>query len=748
MITKNQVNQDFNSLIDYYKIITDSAREHIFIINSSYEVEFVNQYAADKLGLSRQDVAGKKMEQFFPEDIASMQKEYLSEIFRNGENKQKISHSEIGGQEVWLDTILVPLPDNNGRVNKILGISRDITNRKKAEEELKESEEKYRILIENANDGIYIRDKDGTIEFVNDKLCGILGYKREELTGKRSWDFIHPDDFDRVQNKVDLNNLDDNFWQEGRVITKAGDVKCLDINTVPFVSSKGEKKVFGICRDITNKKETEEALKSSEENYKLLIEEQGEGIGITDANEVIRFANPAAERIFGVGKGGLVNKSLEEFTSPEEFIRLKKETQLRKKGKKSSYETEIICANGKRKTLHLTATPKYDINGNFEGTFGIFRDITSEKKIEEALKISEERFKRFTEITYEGIIIHKAGKILDVNPSVLKLFGYGEEEVLNKDIFDFILPKYHQVIKERLAEDYYGIYEFEAIKKDGTVFPVEVNVRSVTIEDETYRVVSLNDITRRKKAEEALKESEKALKEANITKDKFFSILAHDLRSPVSNLMQFSKLLEENFEELSVTEIKDYLRFISNLSGNTYNLLENLLTWSRIQLNKMSFDPVEFNLKGVVESVLQIFREAISSKNLTINLEVNNTLKPYANEKSIEVVIRNLISNAVKFTSTGGEIDIAAKVTDKEMKNANLIEFSVTDSGVGISEKHLKDLFSIDSVYSTEGTEKEKGTGLGLILCKEFVEKNGGTLSVESQAGKGSTFSFTIPCLS
>ncbi|MFP4048289.1 MAG: PAS domain-containing protein, partial [Bacteroidales bacterium] len=228
--------------------------------------------------------------------------------------------------------------------------------------------------------------------------------------------------------------------------------------------------------DITATYEAEKKLKESEENYKLLISEQGEGIGITDTNEVISFANPAAERIFGVEPGKLVNKSLNEFTTPAEFDRLKKETQIRSRGKRSTYETEIITPTGQRKILHLTATPKYDKNGNFEGTFAVFRDITAEKIIEENLRLSEERFKRFAEVTHEGIFIHRNGKIVDVNPAVLKMFGYTEEEVKNKEVWTFITPLNERFIKSQVSSKMPEKYEFNAIRKDGSVFPVAVKV--------------------------------------------------------------------------------------------------------------------------------------------------------------------------------------------------------------------------------------------------------------------------------
>lgn len=863
--------REIESQVNYYKTISEAAREFVFIIDTNKIVEYVNSFAVQAIGYPREKIIGWKMEKLFPPEIASAQKKSLDNVVKTGETRREIAESHLGNKKVWLDTILVPLKNSDGVTQKVLGISRDITERKKAEEEIRESEEKFRILFENANDGIYIRDKDGTLEFVNDKICEVHGYTRKEMIGRKSWEFLHPEDFEQMKKKTDLSNLSEAVWEGSRIICKSGEIKYVDINTVPFKTSKGEEKVFGISRDITHNKEkeeelrrtherlvtilnsldaiitivdmgnfniiflnnyakqlygdktgdnckelfcygnyqvcndcikdkiidqkgnpkgsfnwerysekeekwyqysekaitwtdgrmvklqvaynithrkmTEEALKRSEEKYKLLIEEQGEGIGITNVNEVFTFANPAAEKIFEVKKGGLKNRSLKEFTSEQEFKKFMKETQKRLKGEKSTYEVEIICPGGKKKNLHLTATPKYNKKRKFEGTFGIFRDITQEKRIEKELRDSEERFKRLTEVTHEGIIIHQNGDVIDVNPSILKMFKITEEEAKKRKIYDFIVPKYHGFVKSKYLAGYSGRFEFEAVKNDGVVFPVEVNVRTVKRDGETMRVVAINDISERKKREEALRKSEKELREANATKDKFFSILAHDLRSPVSNLMQFAKLMEENYEIITKDEEFEYIRNLVKIAEGTYNLLENLLTWSRLQLDKVSVIPEDFELSGIVESAVQLYEENYTRKNIQVEVKPGKNIHPYANQESIYFVIRNLFLNAIKFTPAGGKITITASQDFDSTQNKNRVEICIEDTGIGIPPDRVNNIFHIDTAFSTEGTAQEQGTGLGLILCKEFVERNGGEIHVKSKLGKGSKFCFTIPAM-
>ena len=236
-----------------------------------------------------------------------------------------------------------------------------------------------------------------------------------------------------------------------------------------------------------------------------------------------------------------------------------------------------------------------------------------------------------------------------------------------------------------------------------------------------------------------LADQNKELSELNTTKDKFFSIIGHDLKGPLNSLSAFSNLLMNHTSQLSKEEIqllaKDLDKSLKNLRG----LLENLLTWARSQTGKLEITPQKFQVKEVIEENLELLQNTAQNKNITIQHQINGISEVYADKNSVSTVIRNLSSNALKFTNSGGRIIISAE----EWKDA--IEITVHDNGVGIPPEVQKKLFKLGEKHSTLGTNKEKGTGLGLMLCKEFVEKNGGQIRVESKVGKGTSFRFTIP---
>jgi len=238
---------------------------------------------------------------------------------------------------------------------------------------------------------------------------------------------------------------------------------------------------------------------------------------------------------------------------------------------------------------------------------------------------------------------------------------------------------------------------------------------------------------------EQLKENNRQLTILNATKDKFFSIIAHDLRNPFSVVIGFSDLLIRGLYKLSEEKIKNYVDMIHTASINGNNLLENLLQWSRSQTGNIAFEPIKLNLASLVEETINLMEASANRKDITFHqlIEPNSTV--FADENMIKTILRNLITNAIKFTKEKGSVTITSISSHKQ------IEVTIADSGVGISQDTIKRLFRIDTTVTTIGTSKETGTGLGLLICKEFVERHNGKIWVESEPGKGSNFKFTLP---
>jgi len=272
----------------------------------------------------------------------------------------------------------------------------------------------------------------------------------------------------------------------------------------------------------------------------------------------------------------------------------------------------------------------------------------------------------------------------------------------------------------------------------------------ISVEDYTYlsyrikehkkmRDQALEEVERRKKVEEELRKSEAQLRELNATKDKFFSIIAHDLKNPIGAFKNVLELLYENFNEFSKEEILEFIEPLKESSIQLFSLLENLLIWSRAQTGKMQLEFVEFNLIDLIKNNISLFTLQADNKQIELLTQIPQKLMVFADLNSINAVIRNLINNALKFTFPGGKIIVTA------IEQEDFALVCVEDNGIGMNDETKSKLFRIDVHHTSLGTAQEKGTGLGLIICKEFIEANGGKIWVESEEGKGSKFYFTVP---
>jgi signal transduction histidine kinase len=245
----------------------------------------------------------------------------------------------------------------------------------------------------------------------------------------------------------------------------------------------------------------------------------------------------------------------------------------------------------------------------------------------------------------------------------------------------------------------------------------------------------------RKISEEEIKLKNNLLQSLNNEKDKFFSILAHDLRNPLSSFVAASQILNEDFSRMNSEEIKEITSRMNWSAKNIYTLLENLLEWSQLQRGGLDIMPQKLNLKKIIESCIGILSEFARQKEIELVMSLTDKYEVFADRHMVDTVIRNLISNAIKFTGRGGKIDVTARANQD-----NSVEIMVSDTGTGMSPDLIHKLFLLNERVSLKGTEGETSSGLGLILCKEFIEKNRGKIWVESEEGKGSTFFFSLPC--
>lgn len=470
------------------------------------------------------------------------------------------------------------------------------------------------------------------------------------------------------------------------------------------------------------------------ENKKLLsaVHYSPATIVVTNKNGIIEYANPGFFQITGYTEEetiGLNPKILKSGLHPREFYEDLWNTII--SGNVWEGEFYNRKKNGEYYWEQAHIAPIKDDNGEITHFVAIKFDIT--KKIE-----SENYLKTVISAIPELIfMMDEDCRYVDVLKSDEAQIDYVKNKYIGKSI-DEMLPakaadKLRCFISSTLETGENQIVEYELTSSEGTKwFEGRSSLLPIKRDGEKCVIVVARDITYRK-------HSEQNLKQINAAKDKFFTILAHDLKNPFWAILSFSELLAKNLKESGDLESFQIAKHIKNAAENTYELVENLLHWARSQTGKIEFKPRKFLVHELTLTTIQLIESQAFNKQIQISDEVPKNLLVFADLNLSRTVLRNLLSNAIKFTPNQGMVKVSA--AEKE----GFIEICVSDNGEGIPPVGLQKIFRIDEKYTTLGTNNEKGTGLGLILCKEFVEKQGGQIWVESEVGSGSKFFFTLP---
>lgn len=723
-----------------YKKIFENIQDIFYQIDLNGIITEISPSVEKYSSYTRKELIGQHIDSLYlnPED----RKIKVKEIEEKGEILDYEVRLKGLNNEIYYTSVNAHLMlDEDGKVVGIEGTLRDLTERKKADEKLKLSVSQLHAALDSTADGILVVDQSGKITNYNKQFKyifnvpeGILesGDDRAVIETVLNL-FRNPEQFiSKVQylyDHAELDSFDVLEFKDGRIIERYSCPQMLEGKPIGRVWS---------FRDVTDRKKAEEQLNLMAHALKSI----NECISITDTSDRILFVNEAFEQTYGYSAGELIGENISIVRSTRNDQKII--DQILDLTNESGWKGELL---NKRKDgtdfpISLSTTVVENDKGEILGLVGVASDITERKQAEELLRHSEMKYRNLIESMPDGVYRSTPeGKFEEVNPAMVKMLGYdSKEELMAIDIktqlyFD---PKDREslVLQEELEE--MGIFMLK--KKDGSGIWVEDHGWYTT--DKTGKVVVhegiLRDITDRKMAEIQMHKYSEELQELIATKDKLFSIIAHDLKSPFNSIIGLTELIKNEARHMDLATIEQYAGVIYSTSRNTFRLLENLLDWARLQQSRMPFAPEPVLLKKLVSETIELMIEKANSKMIAIINYIPDGLIVSADEDMLKTVFRNLISNALKFTTATGKVEIAA------VQKTNEVEITVKDTGTGIRKEDIEKLFKVDSNYTQRGTENEKGTGLGLVLCRDFVEKHGGKIWVESQEGKGSVFSFTL----
>lgn len=582
----------------------------------------------------------------------------------------------------------------------------------------------------------------------SEELVHLSGLPDDSERKRGTWySIIHPDFRDDVRiyfDHVIAKKIP--FNKEYKIIRPSDgrEMWVWETGDLIFNSAGKPVKLKGVIQDISYRKIIEEELLQTENLYRILLDDSSDPIFAIDSEGTYLYVNKAFAKGVKREQNDIINKKIWDVFSAEEaekrFAAVRVVTST---GKPKVIEVKVD-AHGVDHFYMTTVQPLVSKYMKNPAVMCISKDITERKATEIKLAEKEKQYQDlFLQSPGALLLEDLEGNIIDINPAFCKMTGFTREEAIGQNIKIFVAPEYRHLIPvniQKLLEA--GHLEQEVInyKKDGNLYWVALNESVIKLPDGRTGIISLaNDITTRKEADTQIEKYTHELELINSTKDKFFSIISHDLRGPFLAFLGLSKMLAEETDSLEPGKIKRVSNILHTSLQRQYELLNDLLDWSRLQSDKFGFTLQKLSVINEIEKVAEALQLTASQKGVKITLNVDRELNLNADSNMFRLVLRNLIMNGLKFTNFGGEVKITAR---KKETGAEII---ISDNGIGIKKENIDKLFKIDTRFSTEGTQKEKGTGLGLILCKEIIEKHNGSICVESDSGKGARFILSFP---
>jgi PAS domain S-box-containing protein len=732
-----------------YKQLFDFAPTGYFTLTKAGEIVDLNYCGEQMLGREKKNLISRKFSFFISEDSKPIFSQFLDKVFKS-EFKEtcEINMSSTGSLPIYKYLSGIAIDNENCFISLV-----DITGSKLAVL-LRDTTELLSLFIKNSPIYTFIKDvkpSESKVMFASENFIDMIGIPGSAMIRKNMYD-LFPAEF------AEKFTADD--WEvasNGNILKLDENMNGRNYTTIKFPIELGGKNLLaGYIIDITERTQALEALREREENLSITLHSIGDGVISTDKDGLIVRMNPVAEHLCGWNFAEAKGKALTDvFNIINAYTRETIADPVKNVIESGQViglanHTVLVSKDGLEYHISDSAAPIKNSDGSICGVVLVFSDITEKYKTEKILMESEERYKSLFYLAQEGIIlISLDGKLVEINESFAKMHGYNIDEMLNMDIKEIDTPETAKMNPERILQILEGNhlrFESEHFHKDGHIIMFEVSAGLIYQGGKSFILSFHHDISDRKLAEAEIQMQNVELAEINESKDKFFSIIAHDLKTPFTGFLGLTKMMSENIHDFTLQELHEISIHLQKSASNLFQLLENLLEWSRMQRGITGFNPEICKLSLIIKQVLDIHTEASQQKliELVSNIEEDITVK--ADVSMLNSVLRNLISNAIKFTPRGGRIEIGATSDGLHLQGGVHLGtvIYVKDTGIGMNEKMISNLFRIDYDVSRHGTENESSTGLGLLLCKEFIEKHGGRIWVESEDGKGSTFFFSL----
>ncbi len=743
-----------------YRRIVETANEGILLADEDFLVTYVNQKLADMLGCLPEEIIGKQLGHFmFPEDLADDQERRSHRIHGLNETYER-RFRRSDGRECWANVSATVLRTADGRFMGSFAMLTDITERKRAEEALRESEEKYRELVEHANSIILHWTRDGEITFLNEFGQRFFGYSEAEILGRQVVGTIVPETDSKGRDLRPLidqictdplafeHNVNENMRRNGERVWIAW------TNKVDFDSQGRVAGILSIGVNITERKRAEDALRESEELYRSLVNLSPDAISVADLNGLLTFASPKATQMFGNSPDEeIIGRSILCWVAPEEQEKASANIQrLLTEGTLAATEFTLVKKDGTRFIGEVNAAVIHSPDGSPMSMIIITRDVTERKQAEEEILESENKFKSFAENALAGIYLLQDGVFKYVNPRFAQMFGYTVEECLNdmhyKDlVYEEDLPKVDEEVRKRTSGEVGFVHHtFRGLKKNGQIFHVEVYGAPSVHKGEPVGTGTILDITDRQRAEEERKKLEEQLFQAQKMESvgRLAGGVAHDFNNMLGVIIGMTELALN--QDVPNRKLRHNLEEILKAGLRSADLTRQLLAFAR----KQTAIPKVLELNDTISGMLKMLRRLIGEDTDLVWQPGLDLWKVKIDPSQVDQILANLAVNARDAISGVGAITMRTEnvIVDDSNRAGHLelipgeyVLLAVSDTGEGMSKEVSENIF--EPFFTTK--DVGKGTGLGLSTVYGIVKQNDGFIYVESEPGKGATFNIYLP---
>ena len=612
--------------------------------------------------------------------------------------------------------------------------------------------EVFRLLVENSADGLALFENQKLV-YASPSMNRIFGC--EDFNNFRTYadvlKNVHPDDYGDIE-KMYAEGVENQHRHQTytyRFKCEDGSYSWIENSVTRFFDDSGNNyRNIVICRDITKNKTNEIELNRHKEMFRAITDNSGAFIYTKDLDGRFTFVSKAFESTFNMKSSDFIGLTDEQITgnnSSENFR--KNDLIVIETGKPLIAEEDLELPAGKHTAISVKV-PLYNIRGNITGILGLSTDITDRKRAEQNVIDLKNKLELamgagkmgIWEWYVDGNRVEWYGKQAQLFGISSKEFGGNIEDVqqlMHPDDRDKGIKAFHKAIEENV--EFTNTYR--VIWPDGSVHWLYSYGNPVfDINGNALKVVGVtHDITDEKLYRDKIVSQNRELSRINAMKDKLFSVISHDLVNPLNSLLGFIQLLQMNYRNESVENTGRYINLVSKSANSLAGLLQSLSQWSKSQRRKIKVSPEAINPAALVDEIAELLSANLNNKNLNFSNEIDSALLAYADEEMVKTILRNFLTNAIKFSHENGNIRCSARIREGRC----IIQIS--DEGVGINPEKLKQIFNVTANGSEDGTSGEKGTGLGLIICRELAELNQGKVWAESSLGNGSDFYLEIP---